>query len=308
MNLLALNAEGYRSNGSIGFAINDFDTVITCEPWPENLVMPSVSFCKMEEAAQLTLFLNDVSEAIRGAISVKVCIEERPGRHAGFGSGTSLRLMLVDALLQVNGLELSRSERVRLSRRGGTSGVGINTYFYGGFVAESGVANNGLRPTPSADKERESFKLPTVIVQQKMPAWFVGIFLADSLACVSGAQESKFFSDNTPISQSSVESSVYHAIMGATAAVIDADYQMFAKSVKNIQKLKWKSAEWDIQGASVHEAARILYRAGATSVGLSSFGPALYYTGKPIKSDALDELGRSVISSPNNVGRVICRV
>ena len=308
MNLLALNAEGYRSNGSVGFAINGFDTIVTCESWHENCVEIVNSVGDLSKVEYLILFLDDVFKAINASVHVRVVIEQQPIAHSGFGSGTALRLSLVDAVLLVNDMQLDRNKTVKLSRRGGTSGVGVNTYFDGGFIAESGVPNKGLKSTSSADKEGVDFRQPTVIVQKKMPPWFIGIFLVGGITGVAGESERQFFDENTPILQSSVEASIYHAIMGTASAVIDNDYQRFAESVRNVQTLEWKAAEWKIQDPRVHEARDLLYESGATSVGLSSFGPALYYTGQQLDFSSLNRLGRSVVSSPNNRGRIISRV
>lgn len=308
MNLLALNNFGYRCNGGLGFAITGFDTIVVCQPWHENHVEANSNSIAKDVIGALLIFLENVVSSLNASVPVKITVESCPPAHTGLGSGTSLKLSIVDAVSLVNNLNLNRKEKVRLSRRGGTSGIGVNTYFDGGFVADIGVCNTGVKSAPSSLRESNDFLEPTVIVREKMPSWLIGVFLLDNVSGIAGVKEHQFFADNTPVSQVSVEASTYHAIMGTSSAVIDNNYQVFAESIRNIQTLEWKAAEWSIQSKEVHEAKELLYRAGATSVGLSSFGPALYFTGDKLDLSGLEKVGVLTYSKPNNLGRVISLV
>ncbi|WP_440057473.1 hypothetical protein ACTACM_00010 [Pseudomonas fragariae (ex Marin et al. 2024)] len=168
--------------------------------------------------------------------------------------------------------------------------------------------NLGNSLVPSSFRENLHFEEPTLLIRSKMPSWFIGIFLVKDSVGLSGNKESEFFIKNTPISQTGVEASTYHAFMGVASSVVDNNYSVFADSIRNIQELEWKRAEWNVQADQVFEARNLLYKAGATSVGLSSFGPALYFTGENLNTSHLEALGKLVSTSPDNLGRVIERV
>ncbi|KPB84633.1 hypothetical protein BTW15_18290 [Pseudomonas syringae pv. tomato] len=309
INLLAMNASSYRINGGIGFAIKGFDTVISSEPWSENCVLEtSIDLDRGTLNETLCVFLNKIYFAVGATIPVKIFIESRAPKHSGFGGGTSLKLAIVESVLLVNKLSRSQKEKVELSKRGGTSGVGVNTYFKGGFIADAGVVNLGNSLISSSLRESMHFEEPTLLISSKMPSWFIGVFLAKDSVGLSGSEESDFFIKNTPISQAGVEASTYHAFMGVASSVVDNNYSLFADSIRNIQELEWKRAEWNVQTDQVFEARSLLYKAGATSVGLSSFGPALYFTGENLNTSCLEALGKLVSTSPDNFGRVIERV
>ncbi|WP_369510459.1 GHMP family kinase ATP-binding protein, partial [Escherichia coli] len=85
--------------------------------------------------------------ALRTAFAVT--ITGNLATHVGMGSGTGIRLACIEALLALNEVSLPQEELVRLSERGGTSGIGIKTYFDGGLVLDLGVRNDNAGYAPS---------------------------------------------------------------------------------------------------------------------------------------------------------------
>jgi beta-ribofuranosylaminobenzene 5'-phosphate synthase len=66
------------------------------------------------------------------------------------GSKTALLLSMIEALSLLAGCDLSPSKLVELSGRGGTSGVGVSSYFSGGMIFDLGRPNDNLPFVPSS--------------------------------------------------------------------------------------------------------------------------------------------------------------
>jgi len=315
MNLLSMGYDGYRKNGGIGFSVSGCDTVFECAPFSVNIVsdMRGLDFLNSNDLKVLGEYLDRLCETFNFKVKLQISILEGPKAHSGLGVGTTTKLAIAEALLLVNECKYGVDDVIKLSGRGGTSGIGINTYFSGGFILDGGVQIDDEPFGPSASKERSIFPLPQVLIKTKMPAaWTIGLLQVSTGKAISGQSEREFFSNNTPINRSAMEAACYQAVMGVSASVIEGDYSTFSKSINAIQNLAWKKAEWECQSAIVSDARDWLISNQAESVGLSSFGPSLYFThDTPEKilahSDTpIDWKLKLVV--PNNLGRVISYV
>lgn len=307
MNLLSMSDQEYRQNGGLGFAIDGFDTLFKVAPSNKIKMLDGrLHPLELKELTRLEGLLESIRSRYGFRHGVSVEIAHGPSAHSGMGVGTALRLSLIESLLLVNNFKCSQEEHISLSKRGGTSGVGVNTYFEGGFFLDVGVRNTGSASSPSSAKQSEKFMQPTVLVKSKMPKWELGIISFEGIQSVSGKDEFSFFEKNTPLSSEHIYSSTYYAFMGVASSIIEDDYDCFAMAVNDLQSTQWKSSEWKIQPSVVIEAREQLFQLGVSSIGLSSFGPTLYVTGNDLQSvkrqfDKEDRVLRLV--SPNNVGR-----
>lgn len=141
LGLISMHQGGARRNGGIGFAIEAPGVSLRFAP-SDRFFCDDRRVRPLNEAE--TRQLGEVIEAARRAFrlptSVSVFIEGAMPTHCGFGSGTGIRLACLEGIFAINGRELEQPEIIRLSGRGGTSGIGINTYFHGGLVLDLGVA------------------------------------------------------------------------------------------------------------------------------------------------------------------------
>lgn len=312
INLLSMGYEGYRRNGGLGFAVSGLDTLFKCFTKGSNKVVDhrGSGLCS-EEIGRLNVYLDTLYLELGLQNKVDVVICDGPKPHSGLGVGTTTKLALVEALMLANGQKYESLDLIKLSKRGGTSGIGINTYFSGGFVLDAGVNDKNLVFGPSASRASLNFSSPKAIIKAPMPFWDIGVLQSPTSKHMSGKDEEEFFLKNTPIAARDVEAACYHAVMGVASAVLEGDYEYFSAAIRNTQVLRWKSLEWAGQSDATNDARRWLEAHGITSIGLSSFGPALYFTG-----DRLEELlklkmpdgWQLKIVRPNNVGRVVSYV
>jgi beta-ribofuranosylaminobenzene 5'-phosphate synthase len=75
---------------------------------------------------------------IAGLTNVALTILESPPTHVGLGSKTSVSLACIEAACLTLGRQPTPIELISMTGRGGTSGIGINTYFSGGVIADDG--------------------------------------------------------------------------------------------------------------------------------------------------------------------------
>ena len=133
LTLLGMHAGQYRMNGGIGFSIKTPHSRLVftkAEKFAvEDLRLRSINLAEQE---RLSLILDKASIENKFDAAFKVSIEGNMLAHSGFGSGTGITLACLEALHLINGCLIEQDMLIQASGRGGTSGIGIYTYFNGG--------------------------------------------------------------------------------------------------------------------------------------------------------------------------------
>lgn len=308
VNLFDMSDLGYRQNGGIGFCVKEFDTIIEFKSSQDFEIVDkrAVGLTQTEEKALMN-FLQGLYEVNNYSQKMAVVFLSGPPPHSGFGTGTASKLACAEAASIFNHVDANQAQLVTASGRGGTSGVGINTYFKGGLNIDFGVKSNGLRLGPSSSRISPSQK-PINLLNIKLPTeWSFGVVIPPGAHRISAKEEVDFFNRTCPISLESVHESIYHAVSGMACAAVEKDYLTFCTSINAIQKTQWKKAEWAAQTNPVRSLKIDLYDAGAQCVGLSSLGPAVYFM-TPNFEELIEKLQLSkeyIVAQclPNNFGR-----
>lgn len=282
--LIGMNREGYRINGGIGFSMTSPTLNMRFEPDGEICVLDirSQGFSK-NELVRLNNHLNKVMKDEHLVEGIRCVIEESQiHSHFGFGTSTMVYLSCIEALLIVNKRKYTNNDVVSLSGRGGTSGIGINTYFKGGFVFDTGVTNNADRDlAPSSCFKGDDYRKPLIFKNISLPGWEMGICIPP-IQNKTEDEEKAFFDKNCPIGQAAVENILYESVYGISSSLLENDFNTFCKSVDSIQETKWKLLERDLYGNELKKVESVIRKAGAKCVGMSSLGPLLYFFGKDI--------------------------
>ena len=281
--LVGMNTEGYRRNGGIGFSIDKPSMTCVFNPSEnfeifDNRTIP----LNKKELSKLIIHLKSLRKKYKCEKAFTCLIEGTIIPHCGFGSSTMLYLSVTEALLRLNGIKYDREQLVRDSGRGGTSGIGINTYFEGGFICDIGIKNIDEQSTITPSSIAKNYQLPLVIYRHDMPQWEMGICILKRVQNLSKQQEISFFKEVKGLEQIEINKILYHTIYGVVASIEENDLEMFSQAIKNIQSTQWKLLERLNYGDEIGNAERILYQNGAKSVGMSSMGPLLFFTGDDI--------------------------
>lgn len=281
--LVGMNTDGYRRNGGIGFSIDKPSMTCVFSPSEDFAIIDNRNVSlKKEEQSKLINHLNALRQKYGCRNAFECMIDGEIIPHCGFGSSTMLYLSATEALMVLNNIEYDREKLVEESGRGGTSGIGINTYFEGGFICDIGVKNNHDQMTITPSSISHNNQAPLVIFRHEMPQWEMGICIPKRIQTLSENQEVSFFKEVRSLEQIEINEILYHAVYGVVASIEENDQDTFNQAIKNIQCTQWKLLERSNYGDEIGSAERILYQNGAKSVGMSSMGPLLFFTGDDI--------------------------
>jgi beta-ribofuranosylaminobenzene 5'-phosphate synthase len=308
-----MNKEGYRINGGIGFTVKNPSLTLRFSPSAKFRLDDMRSFPLLkDEILRIKKIVAQRRKVMRLSYSIKIEIEGDMPTHFGFGSSTAIRLACLEALHLLNGRTPEREQLALSSGRGGTSGIGINTYFDGGLVIDLGRRSGTPFFCPSQLSENRK-TLPLMMQRIKMPDWEVGICIPHNIPNKSEKEEADFFRRTCPIPSRDVCKTLYEVIYGLYSAIREKDKETFCLAIQSIQQCAWKLSERRQYGKTLTGFERRLYKCGAEAVGMSSLGPSLFFLAHDVKSvvKRMVSLGSNamlLVTKPSNNGRSIVYV
>lgn len=307
--LISMHADDYRLNGGVGFTLSNPTGLITALPAEQfSLQDERVYPLSNSEIAQLESSIVKAQEYYKFEKTVRIILTGDLVTHYGMGSGTSIRLACLEALFAMNGRPTDKQELIAFSKRGGASGIGINTYFEGKFVFDLGVKNLNNQFLPSSKTDAPKF--PLLLDAIEMPNWNIGVCIPKHIKAKTQDEETAFFKKTCPISQNESYKALYQSLFGLYAAIKEHDFSTFANAIKTIQECEWKKKERAEYGQPLLDLENKLYSHGALSVGMSSLGPLLFFFAEDYKySEIFKQMGGVdcdiIISPTSNSGRTI---
>lgn len=305
-----MNDDGYRINGGVGFSISAPGINCYFDKSSEVVIIDErEKKFTCQEIDRLKKTIYECCSIYKLKTSVKCTITGDSLPHYGLGSNTAIYLSCIEATLLLNDYSYDSKMVVSLSKRGGTSGIGINTYFDGGFVFDLGIKNHRQTLNPSSIANRNG-ALPTVLNKCKSPEWKIGLCIPKLIENKSEDEEINFFQKNCPIDKFSVQEILYESTYGIASSIIENDYNTFCGAINKIQNSKWKLLERSLYGNKLIEIQDVIKELGADCIGMSSLGPGLFFTGDKIEEmiSELTLIFPSVIcysTTMNNQGRII---
>lgn len=305
--LISMHESGYRRNGGIGFAIAKpschlhFHSSKTFQ-FEDRRIHPISS----REVERLQEVIADCKRKFGFSRNIGVELTGQMRTHFGFGSGTGIRLACLEALFLLNGRQANAGELTIASRRGGTSGIGIHSYFNGGAVFDLGrKSSSAFLPSHKAEIDPAG---PLLLKQADMPLWPIGICMPNDLPLIDEDAEQEFFRTVCPIPTVNSYEVLYHALFGVFAAVMENDQLSFCKAIRGIQSCHWKAAERSLHGAPLLTYENSIYTSGAKAVGMSSLGPALFFLSDDMSASIKNLVASKlncewIVTEPLNHGR-----
>ncbi|ACV25201.1 beta-ribofuranosylaminobenzene 5'-phosphate synthase [Methanocaldococcus fervens] len=228
--------------------------------------------------------------------------------HSGLGSGTQLSLAVGKLISKIYGKELNTYEIAKITGRGGTSGIGVGAFEYGGFLIDGGHSfgkgkdKEDFRPS-SASKGVK----PAPIIFRHDFDWEVVLIIPKG-EHVYGKKEVDIFKKYCPVPLNEVEKICHLVLMKMMPAVVEKNLKDFGEVVNKLQYLGFKKVEVSLQSDIVKDLIRELHK--DAYAGLSSFGPTIYAFGeKKLIIDKANEIfdehgisGDIIVTKANNVG------
>jgi beta-ribofuranosylaminobenzene 5'-phosphate synthase len=260
-----------RRYGGAGFAIDGLPTVIDFRLARRS----SVELPHGYDKAAIR-HVSELCDRFRKlAAGVSIVVEAAPPQHIGLGSKTSLTLGLLVGLHYLRRRYPSREYLQRASGRGGASGVGINSFFDGGFVVDGGHAFDAARRLYVPSSAAVGHSPPPVIARHVVPPSWRFTLLLPLGHRRFGPQESRFFRKHTPISKGSALRTIALLYHGVAAAVATRDLTLLATTLKQVQRTGFKRVEVRGQTLGVRRLLRDL-EGLSLAAGMSSMGPVIY--------------------------------
>lgn len=202
-------------------------------------------------------------------------LRRMPPQHVGLGSKTALLMSVIKAIDLGQSLKLTNEEVQLRSGRGGTSGIGVHAFFFGGFLCDTGHKDSD-DSAYSPSSFGTPVRVPPRIVSLPFPdSWQITLVMAGGDK-VHGDEEAEFFATNTPIPGDEslrVLGWVYHGIVPAVA---EHCLTSFKTAMSAISRIGFKAREIAAQEEPVQKLFSALDDSPHCAVGMSSLGPLLY--------------------------------
>ena len=203
---------------------------------------------------------------LRGGALVRVHRSLPP--HVGLGSGTQLALAVARALAELYGVASDARALARAVGRARRSAIGTWTFDDGGLVVEGGRR---------ADQDECG---PQVARVPFPSTWRCVVAIPDGAPGISGVGEAEAFARLPAPPERDVERVAHIVLMALLPALADADLAEFGRALSEVQEItgRWFAS---VQGGTFapgksSELVRLLSEWGASGVGQSSWGPAVY--------------------------------
>jgi beta-ribofuranosylaminobenzene 5'-phosphate synthase len=271
--LLDLGSATYRKYGGAGFAIDGLPVIVEATP---SLKTNIIGLDQLDRRGRLDVHaaLNRLKKLLPTA-RADITIRNLPPQHVGFGSKTALLMGIIEAVVLASGLQLDRCLIQYVSGRGGTSGIGINIFFTGGFLIDGGhdpVLSKDFAPS----SVRRYDSLPPIVCHAKIPSQWRFHLVLPTGKKYSGDHELEFFQKNTPIPKLEVLKSLALVYHGIAPAVITNNLELLRVSLAQLHEVGFKQRELRGQSKAVRDILKALNKIPSCAAGLSSLGPLLY--------------------------------
>ena len=266
------NGTGRRYGGA-GFALDGLTTTARARTANKLNLLGPAHF----EAADLISMREAVKRLCNElGVAFDVQVECQAPSHVGLGTKTTCILAALRACNAIASDPLVPESLIKLAGRGGTSGVGVNSAFCGGFVVDAGQPAAPKAPLLPSSAKVGTYDIPPAIVKVNVPErWRIHLFLPNGQR-VTGQVERDFFARNTPIPRwevLEVLASLYHGVVPAIASAKLSD---LAYSLRQIHEFGFKKREVAYQGNHVVALLQRLDEVGSLAAGMSSMGPLIY--------------------------------
>ncbi|MBE0524017.1 MAG: beta-ribofuranosylaminobenzene 5'-phosphate synthase [Methanosarcinales archaeon] len=264
--LIDLNATLGRVDGGVGLTLERPCMKISAQKINEGVFVTGSSehLERMKKAAEAVIPEGD---------GVHISIETSYRSHVGLGSGTQSALAAGWAVNQLYELGLEVREIAALVGRGGTSGIGLESFEHGGFIVDGGhrFADKGAF-SPSA-----ASRVPPgpVLFRHDFPDWPVVVAIPH-LKGASDEREVDIFREYCPIPLHEVQAVSHIILMEMLPSVVEADMASFGDALNRIQDVGFKQREVALQPREVRQCMNVMKEAGAYGAGMSSFGPTVF--------------------------------
>jgi len=263
--LIDLNGALGRIDGGVGLTLNYPSIRINAKKDAQLSVSGTTEFAeRIKSAASAVLTQYNIN-----GVAIDV-VQEYPN-HVGLGSGTQVALAVGTAISELYDLNLNPTTIAKLTGRGGTSGIGVAAYEFGGFLVDGGhKGKTEFLPSSASGK----FGPGPIIARHFFPDWAI-VLAIPNLRGASDKREIDVFQKQCPLPLNEVQELCHVILMEMLPAVVEHDIESFGRSIDRVQTIGFKRRELELQPFCAH-LVQFMRENGAIGAGMSSFGPVVY--------------------------------
>ena len=309
LTLIDLNGIYGRIDGGVGITLQKPGLKIQAEPADNGVEVVFSKSCQFiaglvdDYTVKIKNSTLKVIDALKIGAGFKFTVHSTYSPHSGLGSGTQLSLAVAKLISRMNNHDLNALDMAKIVGRGGTSGIGVESFENGGFIIDGGhkrVEKPSFLPSSASPATP-----PPIIARYDFPLdWKIILAIPNVERGVSGAKEVDAFQNYCPVPLDEVEKLSHLLLMKLMPAVVESDLDSFGTAVNNIQNIGFKKIENKLQNPYINEIMKNLRIAGAAGVGMSSFGPTVYAVTDTNErdilgaaNDSLKDVGGEIIST-----------
>jgi beta-ribofuranosylaminobenzene 5'-phosphate synthase len=163
---------------------------------------------------------------------------------------------------------------VRVTGRGGTSGIGVNGYFVGGFLTDHGHPRAAVTALAPSSASRPS-SVPPVGQRLSWPAdWRVSLLRPPAQRGLHSTAERDFFATQLPLPLAECRQAAMALHQELPAAIVGADFSRLRTALRQSRMVGFKAREVDIQPVSAG-LLRWLDEQPEVAATMTSLGPTV---------------------------------
>ncbi|MGZ8888760.1 MAG: beta-ribofuranosylaminobenzene 5'-phosphate synthase [Halobacteriota archaeon] len=262
--LIDLNGALGRIDGGVGLTLDYPSIRINAKKDAQLSVSGTTEFAeRIKSAASAVLTQYNIN-----GVAIDV-VQEYPN-HVGLGSGTQVALAVGTAISELYDLNLNPTTIAKLTGRGGTSGIGVAAYEFGGFLVDGGhKGKTEFLPSSASGK----FGPGPIIARHDFPDWAI-VLAIPNLRGASDKREIDVFQKQCPLPLNEVQELCHVILMEMLPAVVEHDIESFGRSINRVQTIGFKRRELELQPFCAH-LVQFMRENGAIGAGMSSFGPVV---------------------------------
>ncbi len=310
LTLIDLNGIYGRIDGGVGITIENPCLSIEAESASDNEVEINFSNSSLQIPDLVEDYTLKIEKSTRNMVDAlnidngfKFTVNSAYPPHSGLGSGTQLSLAVAKLVSKMNNYDLKAVDLAKIVGRGGTSGIGVESFENGGFIIDGG--HKSIDKSSFLPSSASHVSPPPIIARYDFPLdWKIILVIPNVERGVSGAKEVDAFQNFCPISLDEVEKLSHLLLMKLMPAVVESDLDSFGTAVNNIQDIGFKKIENKLQNPIIGKIINDLKIAGAAGVGMSSFGPTLYAVTDTNEkdivgaaNDSINDIGGEIITT-----------
>jgi beta-ribofuranosylaminobenzene 5'-phosphate synthase len=316
LSLIDLNGSEGRIDGGIGITLNKPLLKIDCQEYEGNT---KILFNNKEYPThQMNEYTNKIlnaSKKMQEYLNINkgyiFNIKNYYQIHQGLGLGTQLSLSTGQLIARSNNVILDSKTLGTIVGRGGTSGIGVESFNSGGLIVDGGhkkESKKGFLPSSASNVAP-----PPVIARYDFPEdWKIILATPNIKPGASGSKEIDVFQTYSPVPLNEVERISHLILMKLIPSLLEHDIINFGDAINKIQGLGFKKVERKLQAPIISKTITALQENGATCAGMSSFGPTCFgitdTNSKNMKKELIDVMGEDstvIITTGKNKGATI---